>query len=567
MNRQAGSPHTGWHWVALSLVILFVIVIRVRLLDLPLERDEGEFAYVGQLMLEGIAPYKMAYVIKLPGTAAVYALSMALFGQTAAGIHLGLLLANVTAIVLVFLLAKRWFGAGIGLIAGATYALMSLSWGVYGSAAHATQFVMPAAVGGILLLLRSLESGRVLTLFWSGVLFGLAFILKQPGILFGAFGGLLLLGNELKTRPVNWMLCLRKAAVFCLGIILPFAFLCLILWHAGVFGKFWYWSFKVAGGGRATLQEGWSGFTDRVEWLCYTWQWPFWFLAGLALPFVYWIRAARPVLLPFLAFCGVSVLAGCPGLRFNPQYFVLTLPAVGMLIGLGVVGARQFLRNSKFLAFVSFFVGARQFLNNSKFLAFVSFLPVTFFVAVCGCVIFADQLYLFSGTPDQVMEELYAGNRFVQAAQVADYIRKNSAPDSRIAVLGSEPEIYFYSHRRSATGHISTYILMEAHSYSHDMQEEMIREIKAASPEYIVFINLRTSWRMRFRAVDRTLMDAMTRYEKDHYTLVGVLVNDPSRNQPIFYWDAEATNHLSNPQPDISVYKIQKPAVVNQFKK
>src|SRR5580700_4371716 len=109
MNRQAGSPPVVWHWVALSLVILFVIVIRVRLLDVPLERDEGEFAYVGQLMLDGIVPYKMAYVIKLPGTAAVYALSMALFGQTTVGIHLGLLLANVTGIVLVFLLAKRWF--------------------------------------------------------------------------------------------------------------------------------------------------------------------------------------------------------------------------------------------------------------------------------------------------------------------------------------------------------------------------------------------------------------------------------------------------------------------------
>ena len=149
----------GWHWVALSLVILAVIVVRIRLLDIPLERDEGEFAYVGQLMLEGIAPYKMAYVIKLPGTAAVYALSMALFGETTAGIHLGLLLANIAAIVLVFLLAKRWFGAGVGLVAGATYALMSLSWGVDGNAAHATQFITPAALGGILLLLRALESG------------------------------------------------------------------------------------------------------------------------------------------------------------------------------------------------------------------------------------------------------------------------------------------------------------------------------------------------------------------------------------------------------------------------
>lgn len=34
----------------------------------PLERDEGEYAYAGQLMLQGIPPYQLAYNMKLPGT-------------------------------------------------------------------------------------------------------------------------------------------------------------------------------------------------------------------------------------------------------------------------------------------------------------------------------------------------------------------------------------------------------------------------------------------------------------------------------------------------------------------
>ena len=37
---------------------------------------------------------------------------------------------------------------------------------------------------------------------------------------------------------------------------------------------------------------------------------------------------------------------------------------------------------------------------------------------------------------------------------VADYLKSHCAPDARIAVMGSEPEIFFYAHRRSATGHI-----------------------------------------------------------------------------------------------------------------
>ena len=538
----------GWPWVGISLVILFVIVVRIRFLDVPLERDEGEFAYVGQLMLEGIAPYKMAYVTKLPGTAAVYALSMSLFGQTPAGIHWGLLLANVAAIVLVFLLAKRWFGAGVGLMAGATYALMSLSWGVYGNAAHATHFVAPAALGAFLLLLRGLESGRLAALFWSGILFGFAFLLKQPGIFFAAFGGLLLLGNDLKARPVDWMLCLKKAAVFCLGIILPFAVLCLILWHAGVFGRFWYWSFTVAAGGWVSMQQGWENFIKFVHRLWLSRQWPFWVQAGLALPFVCRMHAARPLRLLFPSFCAVSILAGSVGWRFNPQYFVLTLPAVGMAIGLGVMEARWLLK-------------------NPPFPAFASFLPVTFYCLLCGCVMFADRLYFFTGTPDEISGAIYPDAPFRAAVKVAACIQNNSAPDSRVAVIGSEPEIYFLAHRRSATGHLSTYILMERRPYSRHMQEEMIREIKAAVPEYIVFINLSSSWRMDLRARHTTLTDAMTQYEKDYYTLVGVLVDGPLPNQRLFYWDAQAMNYPSNPQPYISVYKIRKPAVANQYRK
>jgi hypothetical protein len=38
-----------------------------------LERDEGEYAYAGQLMLQGIPPYQLAYTMKLPGPFAAYA--------------------------------------------------------------------------------------------------------------------------------------------------------------------------------------------------------------------------------------------------------------------------------------------------------------------------------------------------------------------------------------------------------------------------------------------------------------------------------------------------------------
>src|SRR5262249_11670503 len=154
-----------WAWICLGLILLFIVAVRIRLLSVPLERDEGEFAYAGQLILEGIPPYQLAYNVKLPGIYAAYALVMAVFGQTPIGIHFGLLFVNLGAIVLFFFLAGRLFDPYGAVIASETYALMSTSPPVLGFAAHATHFVILAALGGFLLLLRGLESRRTLTLF------------------------------------------------------------------------------------------------------------------------------------------------------------------------------------------------------------------------------------------------------------------------------------------------------------------------------------------------------------------------------------------------------------------
>ena len=85
-------------WIIVVLAILLTVVVRVRLRDMPLERDEGEYAYAGQLMLDGVPPYKEAFNMKLPGTYVAYAMSMAVFGKTSTGVHLGLAVVNAATI-------------------------------------------------------------------------------------------------------------------------------------------------------------------------------------------------------------------------------------------------------------------------------------------------------------------------------------------------------------------------------------------------------------------------------------------------------------------------------------
>src|SRR5207244_13627500 len=66
-------------------------------------------------------------------------------------------------------------------------------------------------------------------------------------------------------------------------------------------------------------------------------------------------------------------------------------------------------------------------------------------------------IYFFTLPPGRVSRATYGSNPFPEAIVIASRIAADTRPEDRVAVLGSEPEIFFYSHRRSATGHVYMY--------------------------------------------------------------------------------------------------------------
>jgi 4-amino-4-deoxy-L-arabinose transferase and related glycosyltransferases of PMT family len=184
----------------LLMVTLLFGAIRFRLRNMPLERDEGEYAYSGQLLLQGIPPYKLAYNLKLPGIYVAYASMLAVFGQTPAGIHLGLLLLNAVSAIVIFLLASHLFGRLAGLVSAATYSLLSASTTVMGFEAHATNFVVLPALLATLCLLHGLRSHQRWLFLTCGFLCGIAFLMKQHGVFCGLFCLAYLLRAEWKEK-------------------------------------------------------------------------------------------------------------------------------------------------------------------------------------------------------------------------------------------------------------------------------------------------------------------------------------------------------------------------------
>ncbi len=611
-------------WLILGLVLLLVAVVRVRLLDTPLERDEGEYAYAGQLLLQGVPPYTLAYNMKLPGTYFAYALSMAVFGQSPAGIHFGLLLINLASISLVFLIGCRLLDEVGGVVAAASFALLSLSPSVLGQAAHATHYVTFCALIGAWLLLQVTDRFRTampetptrcpstlatlhVPVFLSGLFFGLAFLMKQHGVFFGIFGLLYLAwtclsvilaeeatpkkGLRLARTPASrpavssgpgaspgsvltaprrlnaiqakklaaqnasalqeagtpsrgplpvqarateggvsdsprasdfgppsaprpsdlelpsvarnsdlgvpsdprssdsglrpglpqpppkaWLL--TTVLLFVAGLALPYALTGLVLAIAGAGHQFWFWTFSYAAKyvSAIPLVKG----ADVLKGGLHAVIGPnliFWLLPWAGALLMWWeerLETAHRVFLMLLFFCSVGSVS--LGLYFREHYFITLLPVMALLIGVGVSRSLHIIQRDRS---IELFVAA----------------PVLIlFVIALGATLIGSGAFWFSMSPDRVVRNTYGTTLFSQARQVAAQLKANTPPGRTVAVLGSEPEIYFYAHRRSATGYIYVYPLMETHPYARTMQEQMIAEIERAKPEYVVYVEDTDSW-------------------------------------------------------------------------
>ncbi|HVP49575.1 MAG TPA: glycosyltransferase family 39 protein [Bryobacteraceae bacterium] len=489
-----------WGLIVVALAVLLCAAIRWRLRDMPLERDEGEYAYTGQLILQGIPPYQAAYNMKWPGTYAAYAVIMGIFGQTAAGIRIGLLLTNALTILLVYALGKRLWGALAGSVAGACYALLSVGPWVNGFAGHASHFVVLAAMAGLWVLLKGIEEQRDWEIFSAGVLLGLAAVMKQPGAAFAVFGGLYLLDARVRSRE-HLRGSIRTLAWFGVGVMLPFAITCLVLWRAGAFRKFWFWTFDYAYqyGTNVGLAQGWKFLAANFPQVVLS-AVGLWILAGVGLTAFLWSRKARihwDFLLGLLFFSCTAVSAG---LYFRGHYFILMLPAVSLLAGLAVDSATELLDQR----------------SPSKVMRY---LPVAGFAVAFTLSLFQETYFFFQADPVSASRFVYPADPFPEAAEIGNYLRQHSSPSARVAVLGSEPEILFYSQRRSATGYLYGYSLTEEQKYAPVMQQEAITEIEAARPEFLVLV---FDWVIRPRS-DKAIFDWSEKYIADYYEPVGVM--------------------------------------------
>jgi len=524
-------------WFLLVLVLVFNFSIRWRLRELPLERDEGEYAYAGQLILQGIPPYQTAWNLKLPGVYYAYAGLMKVFGQSPAGIHEGLILVTSVSILLIFLIGSKLLNNAGGVLAAAFFAQLCALPYTNGLACHATHFVDLFVNLAVYALLKR-ERGR--PLLWAtmaGLAMGSALLITQQAFVFGAAAGGWLLWRLRLDLPA----ARRQGAAFALAAILPTVLVILGLVWAGVWDRFYLWTIQYA---RAyvsiiPLASAPLQFMKGV--------WPIlmqavavWWLALIGLPLAFLPGAGRRAALCGAAWFLAGLAGTVPGFYFRGHYFLMLMPGLALLCAATLQTLTERL-------------GQRTTPTMLRLVA------VGLALVVCGDTIRRNAAPWFVFSPVQVSRYVYLLNPFPESSEIARYLAAHTGPEDTLAVIGSEPQIYFLSGRRAATGYLYLYPLMEPQPLADKMRADFIQEIETNRPAYIVYVNMSPSWistadSIRTRRQMRALMDWWQPYAGKKYDLAGQIdITDAAPTQ--FFWDAQMTNRAGVGPADISVFR------------
>ena len=334
-----------WTWWFMVAVLVLMAMVRLRLLNFSLERDEGEYAYAGQLMLQGIPPYKLAFNMKFPGTYAMYALIMALFGETPAGIHFGVAIITTLTALMLYWLGKKMLDPTAGMVAATSYAVLAANTALFGLAGHATHFAAFFATAGLCLMWKARQTARWQTAGAAGIMCGMATLMKQHAAVIAVWAFGVFVWESLFAKKDGGIRSLWNPATFGIGAALPLGLCCLTLWCAGVFHQFWFWTVDYARQyvSIVSISDIGSQFWWSVRSMASEdfWLWlPC--LAGFGM--IWFDERLRQTRIWLLGFTLASILTTVPGFYFRTHYFLLTLPALGLLAGCTVSGACELWR-------------------------------------------------------------------------------------------------------------------------------------------------------------------------------------------------------------------------------
>jgi hypothetical protein len=483
----------------LAVVFGVALLLRAPIAAIPLERDEGEYAYIGQRWLQGEVPYKTSFDQKPPGVFAAYAMIQLVIGTSPAALHWGMQLYTLGTLTLLYLLGRRLFSPTVGLLAALFAAFLTADKGVLGNAANTEIYMLLPLTGAMLTTVRAVQEDAPGWAFTSGILCAAALLFKQVAVFDVAF----YLGVVFCFGPRRWVLVRSVFLGLAAGILPVLAYFA----AAGAWRDFVDCTvgYNLAYAREVPLSryphEFWDKFSGILETARPAYALTLVGIVSGCLRRPAAARIRRPGLL-IVAWLVCSCLGVSSGGTFRHHYFIQIIPAVALLAALGTV-------------------------------ALTALLPwrwprvVAPWAVAAGVIAFAVAVapgYWLPGSPDEKSRLLYhRPNPFPEDVLVARYLRENSDPSDLVFVFGSEPQIYYYAGRRCASHYIFMYPLTMAMPRTGERQRAVAEELVSNLPRYIVWVYSEPSFLWHPKAPREELEQEVGELVKHAYHLVAVV--------------------------------------------
>ena len=422
---------------------------------MPLERDEGEYAYAAWLMRTGKGvPYRDSFLQKPPMIVYTYALVEALApGSDKAGFRIAGFLAALAAAGLAWRLGTGEFGGLAGVWAAWLWVAFLQQWSMFNSvAANVEKFMVVPMLGAMLL------AGNGERRWWR---WGLAGMLAVVAVLFKpicvpVLGGYFLLAGQWRQKG-DWrrtLACWGWAVAG--GALAAAAGLAWFAWK-GAMGALWECAVEYTGAYAGLANP----FRDAWAWAktFATWKLGLIMALGVAGMALRWRNGWR-----WLAVFAVAAVVAMTDM--NGHYYLMVLPLAGIGAGAGIDWLAD--RSGRG--------------NGNRWRGAVA-------TAAVFCVLLTGKEgAALACSPERLSTVLYRGNPFVEAVEAGRIVSKLCGEDGTVHIMGSEAEILWYARRKCATRFVIAYPMTLPTRYAESYQAEAMGKLRKAAPAVVVCV-------------------------------------------------------------------------------
>lgn len=458
------------------LIVLLFLFIRIGFRDIPIERDEGSYAYMGQLVMKGEVPYRDFYEMKPPALYYSYGVLSALSGGDVVLMHVWMALLIAFGAMLLFYLVRRWMDAGSGLIATLAYLVLAMTPYASGFSIQAEHLVAFFAIAGLWALTRGLQKGSRQLILLAGFLLCYGLLIKQNGLFFALLAMTLVPAFHASENKTQWFSnSIRDGLWLAVGALIPIIGFGLLMTIQGTLTDFWFW-----------IVEYPQAYTSKIDWemgrnllenslsSMYDGYAAYWILGvagavGIWLAPLAWYKKWAVT-----GFFLMAILSVLPGKRFYGHYFLHFFPALAV----GVAG----------LVFVASTWVGRLLPSLKLWLGPV--LSVVLVLTTLG----AHEAYYFRPNFTKILRQTYGSNPFPESRKMADFLSARYQEGDGLLVLGSEPQLYAYTQAECPTRHHFMGFLLKNHPKEKAWQQEVIDAVEAHPPKYVVWVQHPLSW-------------------------------------------------------------------------